>query len=214
VPRYASRQKGQPYKMPTISGKALISETTEKVIRRAAVIASATILVKLYDVPLNDLKVLGMDLPPQLFDVALLVLVAYHIYALLINWIGDLAAFRLWFKESSVWSDFGSNMKLDKSFLQGAIPLMLRLHHMEKGLAWPENLAAMDEETKRDLRDFKTNVELYTARLDYAGTRFSALNWFGRYYVWVQSFIFPMALLAWATYLLLKFGTFELPHRL
>lgn len=48
--------------MPNVSGKALISETTEKVIRRAFVVASASILVKAYDVPLNDLKVLGMDL--------------------------------------------------------------------------------------------------------------------------------------------------------
>ena len=200
--------------MPTVSGKNLISETTEKVIRRAVVIASTAILAKIYDVPLNDLKVLGMELPPSLFDTVLLILVFFHMYSLVINWVGDLAAFRLWYRESSIWSEFDSNLKLDKTFINGAVPLMLRLHQLEKEEAWPPNFLELNDDAKREYNDFKTNVELYTGRLEYAGTKFSVLTWFGRYYIWIHSFAFPLLLCVIATYLLMKYGVFTPPNRL
>ena len=85
--------------MPKISGKDIISGTTEKIIRRSVVISSIAVLVKVYNVPLTNLKLLDMELPVALFDVVLLVLVAYFTYSLIINWVGDLLAFRLWYRE-------------------------------------------------------------------------------------------------------------------
>lgn len=200
--------------MPTVSGKDLISETTEKVIRRAIVIASTAILAKVYDVPLNDLKVLGIELPPSLFDTVLLILVFYHMYSLTVNWVGDLAAFRLWYRETSIWSQFGSNLRLDKSFINGAVPLILRLYQLEKGSAWPPNFSELGDDVKREYNDFKENVQLYTARLEHAGTKFSVLTWFSHYYVWIQSLVFPLLLCIIAVYLLMKYGVFTPPDRL
>lgn len=200
--------------MPRISGRDVISESTEKVIRRTMVIGSAAVLVKLYDVPLNDLKVLGIELPAALFDTVLLVLVAYSAYSLILNWSGDLLAFRLWYRESSIWSEFGTNMKLDKTFLRGVTPLLLRLHELEKGRKWPAEFAEMDEISRKEFADFKANAELYCLRLEHAGTRFSILSFFGHYYVWFQSFILPLAICATATYLLVKHGIFAPPTRL
>lgn len=200
--------------MPRVSGNALISETTEKVLKRTLVIASATVLTKFYDVPLNDLKALGMELPAALFDSVLLVLVVYHMYSLTINWLGDLAAFRLWYTESSIWSEFGSNVKLDKEFIRGAAPLMLKLHELEQNRAWPTSFQLLSEEDRRNFADFKTNVELYTLRLEDAGSRFSMLSKFGHYYVWFQSYLFPMALCVGALYLLYEYGTFAPPARI
>jgi len=199
--------------MPSISGKALISETTEKVLARSLVVSSAAILTKMYDVPFQDLKALGMELPASLVDTVLLVLVVYYMYSLTVNWVGDLAAFRLWFRESSIWSQFGSNMKLDKEFIQGVTPLLVRLHEMEKQGSWPVEYAKLSDQVKKDFADFKTNAELYTLRLEYAGTRFSALSWFGRYYVWFQSYAFPMLLSVFAIYLLVRYGSFAPPPR-
>ncbi len=199
--------------MPRVSGKALISDTTEKVLGRTLIVASTAILTKLYDVPLNDLKALGMELPAALVDTVLLTLVIYHMYSLTINWIGDLAAFRLWFAESSIWSEFGSDMKLDKAFLRGSVPLLLRLHELERKAIWPNAHDEMPKEVQQELTEFKTNVELYTMRLEHAGTRFSALTIFSRYYVWVQSFLFPMILCLIAIYLLYIYGTFALPSK-
>ena len=110
--------------MPKISGKDIISDNTEKIIRRTVVISSITVLVKVYNVPLNDLELLGMELPAALFDVVLLVLVAYFTCSLIVNWVGDLLAFRLWYRESSIWSEFGTQMKLDRNFVRGGIPLL------------------------------------------------------------------------------------------
>lgn len=199
--------------MPSTSGRDLISNTTEKVLSRTLIVASAAILTKLYDVPLNDLKALGMDLPGALFDSVLLVLVIYHMYSLTINWLGDLAAFRLWFTESSISSDFGTEMKLNKDFIRGAVPLMLRLHELEQNRTWPTNYSEMPEEIRGKFEDFKLNVELYTLRLEHAGTRFSSLTWFARYYVWIHSFIFPIILCLSALYLLFSYGTFTPPTK-
>lgn len=199
--------------MPSVSGKALISETTEKVLGRTIVVASIAILTKLYDVPLNDLKALGVELPAALVDSVLIILVFYYMYSLTINWIGDLAAFRLWFTESSIWSEFGSNMKLDKEFIGGALPLMIRLHELDQDGTFPTTNKAISDEDRRKLNAFRNNVELYTMRLEYAGTRFSALTWFSRYYVWIQSYVFPICLCVFAVYLLLRYGVFTLPVR-
>jgi len=200
--------------MPRISGKVLISETTEKVLSRTLIVASIASLTKLYDVPLNDLKALGVELPAALVDSVLLVLVLYYMYSLTVNWLGDLAAFRLWYTESSVWSEFGSNIKLDKTFIRGALPLMLRLHELEKNGEFPVAKAGVSEEDSQAFNDFKTNVELYIQRLEHAGTRFSTLTWFGRYYVWVQSYVFPICWCVIAAYLLLRYGTFTPPIRM
>jgi hypothetical protein len=200
--------------MSRVSGKALISETTEKVLGRTLIVASIAVLTKLYDVPLNDLKALGVELPAALVDSVLLVLVLYYMYSLTVNWLGDLAAFRLWHTESSIWSEFGSNMKLDKSFIRGALPLMLRLHELEKNGEFPATKAGVSDQDRREFNDFKTNAELYALRLEHAGTRFSTLTWFGRYYVWIQSYVFPILWCTFAVYLLLRYGTFTPPIRL
>jgi len=197
--------------MPKYSGKDVISESTEKAIARAMVLAVAGILTKLYAVPLSDLKVLGMDQPASLVDATLLVLIGYSAYSFVLKWVGDLAAFRLWYRESSIWSEFGTNMKLDKEFLRGAVPLLERLNTLETTGTWPASGAAIDDETKKALKDFKANAELYCLRLEYAGTRFKLLSLFGHYYVWVHSFAFPIALSVAAIYLLVRHGTYVLP---
>ena len=199
--------------MPKFSGKDIISEATEKIIRRTVVLSSITVLVKAYSVPLNNLKLLDMELPSAVFDVVLLVLVAYFSYSLVINWIGDMLAFRLWYRENSTWSEFGTQIKLDKSFIRGGIPLLLRLHELEKNRRWPTAFAELDDAAKTDYQDFKTNVELYCVRLEHAGTKFSALTIFGHYYVWVQSFVIPLGVSLVAVYLLVKYGNFTPPPR-
>lgn len=200
--------------MPDVSGKSLISETTEKVLRRAVVISSAAILTKLYHVPLNDLKVLGIELPANLFDTVLVVLVLFHMYSLTINWMGDLAAFRLWFSDNSILSDFGTTMKLNRGFIRGGVPLLIRLYEIEQRLDPSADFETLPKEVREKFRDFKTNVELFATRLEHAGSRFSTLSWFGRYYVWVQSFAFPISLCMWALYLVVRYGSFAFPSQI
>lgn len=198
--------------MPKISGKEVISESTEKATGRALLLAGAAILTKLYAVPLNDLKVVGMELPSALIDTTLLVLVAYTTYSFLLKWLGDLMAFRLWYRESSIWSEFGTDMKLDRSFLRGAVPLLERLYALETTNTWPVNGSSIDQSTINLLNDFKENAKLYCARLEHAGTRFTSLSVFGHYYVWVHSFGIPLILSVSAIYLLLSYGSFTMPH--
>src|SRR5688572_7734933 len=118
--------------MPSVSGREIISDTTEKSFRALVLISATTILTKVYAVPLDEMTLLGAKLPQSLFDAALLATVCGLLYAYLVKWTGDLAAFRLWFSESSIWSEFGTNMKIDKKFIAGGVALLASLYEQEK----------------------------------------------------------------------------------
>jgi hypothetical protein len=105
-------------------------------------------------------------------------------------------------------------MKLDKSFIRGAVPLLVKLHALEKGKVWPIDYPALDEDVRKEFMDFKTNAQLYCLRLEHAGTRFRTLSVFGHYYVWFQSFVLPVALCVLAAYLVITLGTFSPPSKL
>lgn len=197
--------------MPKVSGKDLISDNTEKIARRTVVVSSIVIFVKLYKVPLDDLKLLGMELPAELFDIVSFALVCYFIYSFIISWIGDLLAFRLWFRESSLSGIFGAPMKTDKSFLRGGTELLKKLYCLEKKEKWPSDFSELDEATKKEFQDFKVNVENYINRFEHAGTRFRALSLFGHFYVWIHSFLIPLGIGILAIFLLVRFGIFNPP---
>ncbi|TCD48397.1 hypothetical protein [Chlorobium sp. N1] len=186
--------------MPKLSGNNLISDLTEKYGRRLIAISFLAILVKAYNVNLDNLSVFGLSLPSELFDVVALSLIVYFIYALIVNWVGDLAAFRFWFESNNITSEFGTEMKTDKGFVNGGAKLIKKLYALEKGQEWPENFDGIDSELKSDFREFKANVELYSVRLDAAGTKFSALSIYGHIYVWFQSFALPIGLSLIALY--------------
>lgn len=197
--------------MPRISGREVISETTEKSQGRLLFFSATAILAKAYQVPVEDLKIAGMEFPAAVFDVSMLVAVGWLYYAYIVKWVGDLLGFRLWYSESSIWSNFGTKMKLDKTFINGGIDALKAFAELDRSSLTDEEFRALPED-KRNLYDgFKLNAELYATRLDYAGKKFRAISWFGRFYVWVQGFFIPTALAVAAIYLLVKYGAFHPP---
>lgn len=195
--------------MPKISGREIISESTEKSFRALVLLSASAILTKAYSVPLDELNLLGANLPQSLIDVSLLVAVFFLLYTYVLKWIGDLSAFRLWYQESSIWTSYGTDMKLDKTFIDGGIQLLRDLHsERETGQTSYENLST---DAKKRFDEFEENVKLYAVRLDAAGKKFSMLSIFGHFFVWVQHFIFPVGLALLAIYLILKYGTFMPP---
>ncbi|WP_156332710.1 MULTISPECIES: hypothetical protein [unclassified Chelatococcus] len=198
--------------MPGVSGREIISDTTEKSFRALVLISATTILTKAYAVPLDEMTLFGAKLPQALFDAALLAAVCGLLYVYVVKWAGDLAAFRLWFSDSSLWSEFGTHQKIDKSFIAGGVKLLLALHEQEK--IGNLKLSNLPPDIKKEYDDFKLNVELYAVRLGAAGRKFSILTCFGRFYIWVQHFIFPVGLAGYAICLLIRFGDFSAPARL
>lgn len=97
-------------------------------------------------------------------------------------------------------------MKLDKNFVSGGISLLDKLFKLEKGNAWPADYASLDTEIRKEFGEFKTNVELYCVRLDAAGKRFRTLSTYGHFYVWFQSFIFPLLIASLALLVLYRQG--------
>ena len=193
--------------MPKVSGNDLISEITEKCGRRLIVISSLTLLVKLYEVPLQDLKIFGVELPVQVFDVVASSLIIYFVYTLTVNWLGDLAAFKLWFTESSIWSQFNTNMKLDGQFLSGGFDLLRRMAELEKLEEPPRSSKSLSEEDKKKYDAFRNNIELYIVRLEAAGNNFSKLSWFARFYIFFQSYALPLMFALAAAVVLVRAGS-------
>jgi hypothetical protein len=178
------------------------------------IVSSIAIVTKAYAVPSQDLRLLGVEVPAPAFDISLLVLVLWALYTFLLKWIGDLAAFRLWYRESSIWSQFGTHMKLDGAFISGGVSLLQEIQKLEMEKQGGKPLSELPEEVKKQFEEFRTNVELYGARLEYAGTRFSALSLYGHFYVWIQSFLIPLLWGGIAIYLLAKYGSLSAPPRL
>jgi len=193
--------------MPKLSGNDIISDLTEKYGRRLIAISFITILVKVYDVSLEKLSVFGLNLPHELFNIVALSLMIYFIYALVVNWLGDLAAFRLWFESNNITSEMGTELKTDKTFINSGVSLIRRLYALEKGGEWPETYEGMESEAKREFEEFILNTELFNARLEAAGTKFSALSIYGHVYIWFQSFALPVMLALIALHFLLFAGS-------
>lgn len=200
--------------MPKISGRDVLSETTEKAQARLLVVASVAIVSKAYQLPVQDIRLLGMEFPAAIFDVSMLLLVLWTSYSYLIKWSGDLLGFRLWYSESSIWSEFGTNMKLDKTFISGGIDALKAFNELDMRQLGDEGLRNLPEDQRRLYDEFKLNAELYGVRLDCAGNKFKTVSTFGHFYVWVQGFILPVGAAVLAVYLLVKYGSFAAPARL
>jgi hypothetical protein len=193
--------------MPKLSGDNIISDLTEKYGRRLIAISAITTLVKVYDVNLEKLSILGLSLPPELFNSVALALLIYLIYALIVNWFGDLAAFRLWFDSNNIRSQLGTAMITDKVFISGGAALILKLYALEKGDEWPASYDEMEPEAREEFNQFKRSVELYIVRLEGVGKKFSMLSFYSRIYIWFQSFILPILMSLLALYFLLGLGS-------
>lgn len=189
--------------MPKVSGKDLISDLTEKYGRRLIAISFISIVVKAYDVNLEHLSVLGLNFPADLFDVVALSLILYFIYALIFNWLGDLASFKLWFKSNDITSEFGTKMKTDKDFISDGPKLIKKLFALEKNQNWPESFDSLDDDLRKEFEQFKKNIDLYSARLEAAGAKFASLSIYGHTYVWFQAFALPVLLSVIALYFII-----------
>jgi hypothetical protein len=69
-----------------VQGDDILSDVTEKTSRSLKATAAVVIAVKLFDVPVYDLRVLNVNLPPNLFDVTSFALILYMMITLVMYW--------------------------------------------------------------------------------------------------------------------------------
>lgn len=74
----------------------IIRRPTQVASRNMLVILATIILVKYYDTPLDDLKILNAPLPGDLLDAVAVVLIGFGIFSLLVHWASDVVAWRMW----------------------------------------------------------------------------------------------------------------------
>jgi hypothetical protein len=191
--------------MPKLSWSDIISSTTEKSIRNSLIFSSIAILSKFYDISFKDFNVFWINIPESLVDTTLFILILCFSYWLIIKWLWDLSWFKLWYNSNSILSEFWTEMKLDKTFINWWVSLLKKLHELEIKETWPNWYENLDEDTKNKHTDFKTNIELFILRLEHAWTKFNTLSFYARYYVFVQSFLIPILINILAIYLIIYY---------
>jgi hypothetical protein len=77
-----------------VQGTDILSEATEKTSRNLKATAAAVIAVKAFCVPVDNLRILNVDLPANLFDVVAFALVAYMMAFLALYWRFDYLLWR------------------------------------------------------------------------------------------------------------------------
>lgn len=200
--------------MPKISGREVLSETTEKTQTKLLLVAVVAIVAKAYQVPVQDLKFAGMEFPAAIFDVSMVATLSWLYYSYMLKWAGDLIGFRMWYSETSIWTDWGTRAKLDKHFIGEGVKALQAFAELDRASLTAERFNQLPQD-KKDLYDsFHLNVELYGVRLQHAGTKFKLISAFGHFYIWVQGFILPTVLAATGLYLLVKYGTVTGPARI
>lgn len=195
--------------MAKIQGTDIISQATDKSSRRLYVLGAVIFLIKFYNVDLDDLSIIGVKLPAALFDLVSLVLLIWGIYQLVINWLVDIVSFQKWYQSRNLWSEFQTNMTIDKDFYSGGKRLLMELHDLKTKGQFPSKDDEISKQVQEDYLDFKTNVELFIMRLEAAGNNFRSVTRWGLYYVWGHAFIIPLAVSVAALITLLIKGSFN-----
>lgn len=83
-----------------IAEQEVISERTEKSSRFLVTTSSIVILVKLFQVPIEDLSMLGVKAPANLFDLAASLILVYSFTTHLWSWSFDLHTWRNWYSSN------------------------------------------------------------------------------------------------------------------
>lgn len=165
-----------------ISGKEITTEWTHKASRNLTTISAVVLMVKFYEVPLENLKILGVSAPAELFDTVAVVLLVYGAWSLIINWIGDLGIWRLWYADHKVkWYD--NREETHAEYLDFNARDLKR---------WVEGEPDGDLETR--LKEIERRVETIDDHLKDAGQKFTVIVWYGWFYVVGQMLILPIGL--------------------
>lgn len=115
-----------------MQGQEALSTETLRSARRICILSAIVIVVKGYMLPLDDLSLYwGWKFEAHLFDVVALAMLLFGIIVFMYNWIGDVYAYKNWYNTREVWSQFQSNMPIDKSWYSGGVFLILRLYENE-----------------------------------------------------------------------------------
>lgn len=188
--------------MAKLGGRDLVSETTQKVVMKAYTVATVIILVKIYDVDIDKIKFLEIEFPGSLVDTGFAILICYYLYSLVLNWYTDFIAFRYWFRENSILSNFQTTLPLDAKFLDGGKELIEKLVELEINGKFPKKFDDLSPEVKNEYASLKQNIELWTVRLNYTKTSFKLVTSIGKFYLVVHSLLIPVILLITAFYLI------------
>ncbi len=197
--------------MPKISWNDIISRTTERNIRNSLIFSLITIFSKFYNISFKDFSIFWISIPEWLVDTSLLILIILFSYLLVINWIWDIMWYRLWYNQNSISSQIWTELKLDKDFIRWWLWLLEKIYTLDKESKLPNEYKNLDDETKRQYEDFKTNIELYIARLEYVWNNFKHLSIYVKFYVFWQSFLIPLAINIFAIMCILFYWRIILP---
>jgi len=197
-----------------LQGNEILSLETRRAGQRLIAISAAVLSVKAFRLNLDDLSVLSVSLPASLFDVVAFAILLFGAITFVFNWVGDLTAFKKWYQEREIWSQFQTNMTLDGTFYSSGLKLLMRLHELDSEV---QNVASIDElpaDVRKDFTDLKTNLELWTVRLEEHQRDFTTVSRMGKFYIFVLWGAIPAIFTFTAIVTLICTGDFQISSQL
>ena len=203
-----------------ISGTEIITQSTQNISRNLVIVSSITLLVKYYHVPLDDLKILNVPLPAELFDSVASAIIIFGILSLLIHWSSDVINWRMWVDEGKSLTVLGGGqIKIFKHISEQAskhcnvdIPKIVERLDKIKGninetieinekQVTRENILQLSNELKKfsaSLEQYSNKISDFEAKLQSVMRNFAIVSWYGRMLIFFYYLLIPLLIASFA----------------
>lgn len=182
-----------------VGGNEVVSLATQRASRTLLVISATILFIVFFDVPIDDLTILGVKAPVTLFDKVAIAVIVYGIWNLIIQWLGDLAAWKFWYEGNKVETIDGliPNRQYVMTCIEQAEARMNRSHaEYEKQL--PESMATLLNHLKSALESADRTYKSVIEQLEKCGRNFSIIHWYGRVLLFGHHFAIPLSVAIYA----------------
>ena len=177
-------------------------------------VAFTVLTIKLYHVPLSDLSILGASLPEGLFDVVAFGMLVFGLLVFGYSWVGDVQGYRKWYDSREIWSQFKTNMPIDRTFYGDGARLIVQLFKRKKEIEEGARIEELPQDVQESYHNFENNIDLFIGRLEAHQNSFRDISNLGKFYVFVIWGAFPFLVVVAALISLICLGTFPLPPAL
>jgi hypothetical protein len=170
-----------------VSGHDVLSERTENSSRFMLIVAASVILVKKYDVKIDDLSFLSVKLPAELFDTAATVVVCYATFSFIQHFLFDVYAWRNWYEDAKIQT-WNGEVEIGR-FLQDRHDRLVEL-------------ITKDECTKQNHDSILSYFGEIKEKINEYNSRVKKISIMGWSYIIVQHFLLPVGAAMWAMWLI------------
>lgn len=161
-----------------IEGQEVVTRSTALAARSLLISATAVLAIEIYNLNMDSLAILGVDLPKILYEVTASAVLGYGIYNLLLRLSLDYASWSHWFLRSNAFSQTtdGDPKREIGKYIDNV------LEDLRRRVSSEPVQNPIDENVTKS----------YFQVLEKCGRHFSELKWAGRYFLLIHHGLIPL----------------------